>query len=101
MTKKAISVTLRPENVLWLQGQTHASSRRSVSETLDDLISRARTEASGRPGAITSVVGSISILPSDPGLTQADAVIRRLFSRPGKSGRPRPRGVARPRARRA
>jgi PIN domain nuclease of toxin-antitoxin system len=34
MTKKAISVTLRPENLLWLRGQAHASSRRSVSETL-------------------------------------------------------------------
>ena len=101
MTKKAISVTLRPENLLWLQGQTQASSRRSVSETLDELISRARVGANGQSGAITSVVGSISIVPSDPGLMRADAVIRRLFSRSGKAGRRRQRRSARLRARRA
>ena len=67
MSKKAISVTLRPENLLWLRGQTHASSRRSVSETLDALISEAR--AGARPtGTIRSVVGSIRIRASDPGL---------------------------------
>jgi hypothetical protein len=82
MGKKAISVTLRPENLLWLRGQTYASSRRSVSETLDELISEARADASGRPGAIKSVVGSIRIRPSDPGLVRADAAIRGLFSPP-------------------
>jgi hypothetical protein len=79
MTKKAISVTLRPENLLWLRGQTRASSGRSVSETLDELISQARTGARGRP-AVTSVVGSIRIPASDAGLTQADAALRGLFS---------------------
>jgi hypothetical protein len=82
MGKKAISVTLRPENLLWLRGQTQASSRRSVSETLDALISEARVGARGRPEAIRSVVGSIRIQASDPGLTQADAVIRGLVSPP-------------------
>ena len=90
--KKAISVTLRPENLLWLRGQTHASSRRSVSETLDELIAEARAGGRGRPGAIKSVVGSISIPASDPGLMRADAAIRRLFSassarRPPRSAR--------------
>ena len=80
MVKKAISVTLRPENLLWLRAQAHASSRRSVSETLDELISGARAGARGGPGAIKSVVGSIRIRASDPGLTQADGVIRGLFS---------------------
>ena len=80
MGKKAISVTLRPENLLWLRGQTRALARRSVSETLDELISEARAGARGRPGAITSVVGSIRILGSDPGLTKADTAIRDLVS---------------------
>jgi len=100
MGKKAISVTLRPENLLWLRGQAHASSRRSVSETLDALISEARAGARGRPEAVKSVVGSIRILASDPGLTQADAVIRRLFSRPAAVRRPRRLSATRPRARR-
>jgi hypothetical protein len=103
MPKRAISVTLRRENVLWLRGQMRVSSRRSVSETLDELISRARAGAHGASPPATSVVGSISILPSDPGLMRADAIVRRLFSgsRPAATGRPRSRGVARSRARRA
>jgi hypothetical protein len=82
MTKQAISVTLRPENLLWLRGQTHAASRRRVSETLDDLISKARAGAGGRSGAARSVVGTIRIRASDPGLTQADAAVRTLFVAP-------------------
>ena len=100
MSKKAISVTLQPENLLWLRGQTQASSRRSVSETLDALISEARAGARGRPEAIRSVVGSIRIQASDPGLTQADAAIRGLVSPPAAGRRSRRPGAARHRARR-
>jgi hypothetical protein len=96
MAKKAISVTLRPENLLWLRGQTRAASRRSVSEALDELISEVRAGARGRSAARTSVVGSIRITASDPGLTRADAVIRNLFARSG-SVRPRSRSQAAPR----
>jgi len=91
MTNKAISVTLRSENLLWLRGRTRASARRSVSETLDALISEARM--GGRSGAVaaTSVVGTIRIRSSDPGLRRADAAIRGLFRsegtrRPGRTG---------------
>ena len=100
MGKKAISVTLRPENLLWLRGRAHASSRRSVSETLDELIAEARAGARGRPGAVKSVVGSIRIQASDPGLTQADVAIRGLFSPPAAARRPRRLGPARNRTRR-
>jgi hypothetical protein len=100
MSKKAISVTLRPENLLWLRGQAHASARRSVSETLDALISEARAGARGRPGAIKSVVGSISIRASDPGLTQADAAIRGLFPPSVPARRPGRFKAARQRVRR-
>jgi len=100
MNKKAISVTLRPENLLWLRGQTRASARRSVSDMLDDLISAARAGARGRPGVIKSVVGSIGIPASDPALTQADAAIRGLFSSSGAARRPRRVGTARRRTRR-
>jgi hypothetical protein len=98
--KEAISVTLRPENLLWLRGRTHAASRRSVSETLDALIAEARAGAHGRAEAVTSVVGSIRIRASDPGLMQADAAIRGLFSRWRAARRPRRGGAARHRARR-
>jgi hypothetical protein len=99
MGKKAISVTLRPENLLWLRGQMQVSSRRSVSETLDALISEARAGARGRPEATRSVVGSIRIQASDPGLTQADAAIRDLVSPPASRRSRRP-GPARHRTRR-
>jgi len=96
MTNKAISVTLRSENLLWLRGRTRASARRSVSETLDALISEARMGGRGGAVAATSVVGTIRIRSSDPGLQRADAVIRGLFRpaatrhgrRTGTAGRP-------------
>ena len=100
MSKKAISVTLQPENLLWLRGQAQASSRRSVSETLDALISEARAGTRGRPEAIRSVVGSIRIQAFDPGLMQADAAIRGLVSPPATARRLRRPGAARHRARR-
>jgi hypothetical protein len=95
MSKKAISVTLRPENLLWLRGQTRASSRRSVSEMLDGLIAAARAGASGRPGAIKSVVGSIRIRASDPALRRADGMIRGLFAPSAAARRPRRRRLRR------
>jgi hypothetical protein len=98
MSKKAISVTLQPENLLWLRGQAQASSRRSVSETLDALISEARAGTRGRPDAIRSVVGSIRIQASDPALRQADEAIRGLVSRPAASRRSRRPGATRHRA---
>ena len=100
MSKKAISVTLRPENLLWLRGQAHASSRRSVSEMLDELIAEARAGARGRPDAIKSVVGSIRIQASDPGLARADGAIRGFFPPPPAARRPRRLGAAGHRARR-
>ena len=101
MVKKAISVTLKPENLLWLREQTRVASRRSVSEALDELITEARAGASSALRTVTSVVGSIRIATSDPGLTQADAAIRSLFSRYGETRRPKRLTAVRPGARRA
>jgi hypothetical protein len=62
---------------------------------LDELIAQARAGARGRPGAVKSVVGSIGISASDPGLRQANAAIRGLFSPSAPArGRPRRRGAA-------
>jgi hypothetical protein len=105
MTKQAISVTLRPENLLWLRGRAQALRQRSVSEALDQLISEARTGSRAEARAIRSVVGTVRIASSDPSLSGADAAISALF--PGASGgtakrraagRARSRG-GRPRAR--
>ena len=46
MSRKAISITLEEENLLWLRGQARAGGRRSVSQLVDRLVSDAR--AAGR-----------------------------------------------------
>ena len=84
MTKQAISVTLRPENLLWLRGRVQALRQRSVSEALDQLVSEARTSARADARAIRSVVGTVRIASHDPSLSGADAAISALF--PGPSG---------------
>lgn len=76
MSKQAISVTLETDNLTWLRGRARAATR-SVSDTLDRLITASR--ASGRGGEPRSVVGSVSISLDDPELAGADAVVRGLF----------------------
>jgi hypothetical protein len=78
--KKAVSVTLRAENLLWLRGQAAASSRGSLSEVLDRLVSEARTSGRVQAGAIRSVAGSIELPEDDPLLETADAYIRGVFA---------------------
>jgi hypothetical protein len=81
MPKKAVSVTLAEENLLWLRGQARSAGARSLSEVLDRVISRARTTGAGHEAAVRSVKGTIRISSTDPGLLQADAAIRALFPR--------------------
>jgi hypothetical protein len=73
--RKPVSVTLQHENLLWLRGQAAARGKRSMSEVLDALVTKARTEGKG---AITSVAGTID-LPHDDELEWADAYVRSLF----------------------
>jgi hypothetical protein len=94
MKKRAISVTLDPDNLLWLRGQARASSRASVSGALDPLVSEARARGQVRERAIRSVVGTVRIARTDPGLRGADAAVRARF-------RPSEGVVARARTRRA
>ena len=78
MAKKAVSVTLDRDNLLWLKGQTAAAGARSVSDTLDRLITEARLAGRVRPDSIRSVVGTIDVADDDPGLDRADAYVRGL-----------------------
>lgn len=79
MSKRALSVTLDPDNILWLRGRTQAAGRRSVSETLDRLVSEARSGGKD-PSTIRSVVGLATIHESKGGLTTADEAVRALFA---------------------
>ena len=75
MPKTPISVTLDADNLLWLKGQTASGKRRSLSDTLDALVTAARAGAhSGTTSR--SVVGTVDISADDPGLDQADASVR-------------------------
>lgn len=102
MPKRAISVTLRDDNLVWLRGQSRAARHRSVSETLDRLVADARAggRASGAPSR--SVKSTIRILGNDPSLARADAVVRALFriGPPIDEKPPAQRGQARRRPRR-
>jgi hypothetical protein len=77
INKKAISVTLQPENVTWLRGHADAAGCKSVSELIDHLVTAARV--GGRTAPPASVVGTVTIDPADPDLDRADAEIRLLF----------------------
>ncbi|MCA1561288.1 MAG: hypothetical protein LC804_13850 [Acidobacteria bacterium] len=77
MAKKAMSLTLGESNVLWLHAVAARGDVRSVSELVDQLITSARDRGAG--AAPRSVVGTIDIDRSDPGLEHADDAIRTLF----------------------
>jgi hypothetical protein len=78
MTKQAISVTLDADNISWLKGRAVATGARSVSDLLDQIVSAARKTGSAGPSR--SVVGTVTVDPSDPDLDHADAYVRTLFA---------------------
>jgi len=78
--RKAISITLSEDNLLWLRGQAARSARGSVSEVLDRMVGDARVSGRIDPAAMRSTVGTIDLPEDDPGLEQADAYIRSVFT---------------------
>ncbi len=100
MPKTGISVTLRDDNLLWLKGRTRATGARSLSETLDAIVSAARAGGPYPAEGARSVAGTVDIAADDPNLDHADAYIRDLFgasiAQPFRvreaSSRPRPPG---------
>ena len=81
MPKNALSVTLDQDNLLWLRAQTTAAGGKSLSETLDRLITAARQAGQVSDQAIRSVVGTIDINDDDPDLLTADSYLRAVFDR--------------------
>jgi hypothetical protein len=95
--KKAMSVTIREDNFLWLKGQAAATTGGNVSEVLDRLVQQART--GGVQTTSRSVVGTIDL--PEGALETADAYVRTLFDRSlARPARVRERPPARKRARR-
>jgi hypothetical protein len=81
MNKRAVSVTLRPDNVLWLKTRVKASGGRSLSQALDEIITEARTGATALATERRSVVGNARIPASEAGLSRAAQEIRAQFRR--------------------
>ncbi len=81
MPKTALSITLDQDNLLWLRAQTAAAKGKSLSDTLDQLVTAARQAGRVADGAIRSVSGTIDITDDDPDLAGADAYVRGLFDR--------------------
>ena len=79
MSKRAVSVTLRPDNVLWLKTRVKATGGRSLSEALDELITEARAGAGASAVTIRSVLGNAQIPRSDAALSRAAGELRALF----------------------
>jgi hypothetical protein len=78
--RKAISITLSAENLLWLRGQAARTAKGSVSEVLDGIVQQARSSGSAAPGSMLSVAGTIDLPEEDPELENADGYVRALFS---------------------
>lgn len=96
-------MTLDRDNLLWLRSQTAAARRRSVSETLDRIVTDARQGGRVAAAAIRSVVGTVDVNPDDPDLVEADGYVRDVFRRSTRRplvARPTPPHDARPRTRR-
>jgi hypothetical protein len=79
--RRAVSVTLASDNVLWLRAQAAATARGSLSEVLDRLVTDARGAGRTEAAAIRSVRGTIDLPEDDPSLDTADAFIRAQFDR--------------------
>ncbi|HYT65815.1 MAG TPA: hypothetical protein VEL51_05325 [Vicinamibacterales bacterium] len=79
--KRAVSVTVGEDNLLWLRAQAAASARGSVSEVLDRLVTEARMQGRTDRAAIRSVAGTIDLPPDDPNLETAGTYVRAMFDR--------------------
>jgi hypothetical protein len=105
MPKAAVSVTLDRDNLRWLEARQRVTGGRSLSQTLDDVVTAARRTA-GTTGPARSVVGTMTIPVDDPDLAHADDFVRELFAAslsrpfdPMTVAKPiRPRRPRRPRA---
>jgi len=79
--RKAVSVTLKADNLLWLRAQAAATRRGSLSEVLDRLVSDARDAGRTDARAIRSVRGTIDLPEDDADLAGADGFIRAQFEK--------------------
>lgn len=78
--RKAISLTLSHDNLLWLKGQATRTAKGSISEVLDGIVREARKSGGAQRDSVRSVANTIDLPEDDPNLEQADGYIRALFA---------------------
>jgi hypothetical protein len=83
MNKKAISVTLKPANLLWLEARARATGSRSVSAVLDSVLNDARRTSA----PVRSVVGRVRFPDGEAALEQGEKDIRQTLERSLSRGR--------------
>jgi len=81
MSKKAVSVTLHPDNLLWLRASVKAKGVRSLSEALDRIVTDARAGIGASAAEVRSVVGNARIPSSEEALSEAGARVAAVFLR--------------------
>ena len=81
MGKQAVSVTLHPDNLLWLKTRVKTIGGRSLSDALDQIITQVRAGAGASAAAVRSVAGNARIPRSDAALAETSAQVRALFRR--------------------
>jgi hypothetical protein len=79
MSKKAVSVTLHPDNLLWLKIRVKATGVRSLSEALDGILTDARAGVGASAAEVRSVVGNARIPKSEEALSEEGARVAALF----------------------
>jgi hypothetical protein len=65
MGKQAISVTLSPDNLVWLKGRARAEGVGSLSEYLDRLLTRTRFGGNA-PRPVKSMKGALTARGDEP-----------------------------------
>jgi hypothetical protein len=93
MPRRPVSLTIEESNLLWLRGLTARSGARSLSETVDRLVTSARESGGVAAAVARPVVGTIDLPAADAALDLADEAIRELTARslsrpmPARDGR--------------
>jgi hypothetical protein len=77
MSKQAISVTLSPDNLVWLKGRARADGVGSLSEYLDRLLTRTRCGGNS-PRPVKSMKGALTAMADEP-LDLAPAVSAKVW----------------------
>jgi hypothetical protein len=65
MSKQAISVTLSPDNLVWLKGRARAEGVGSLSEFLDRMLTRTRF-GENAPRPVKSMKGELTAMTDEP-----------------------------------